>query len=223
MAPLAELAVTDAYELWAGSYPPEAHNALMRAEERAMLAWLPRSLCGTRLVDIGCGSGRYLLHGRRRGATCIGVDLSAAMLRRAVDLSLPVVRGDVLHLPIASGWADRAVCALTLGHTASLAAALSELARVLRVRGAALCSEPHPAGVGLGWQRTFNVGGQRYAVRHVAHYFADWYRACRSAGFIIEDIAEPRLDPSDIPAGAKFDPQALEVPVALVLKLRKSV
>ena len=172
MAPLPELAVTDAYELWAGSYPPEAHNALMRAEERAMLAWLPRSLCGTRLVDIGCGSGRYLLHGRRRGATCIGVDLSAAMLRRAVDLSLPVVRGDVLHLPIASGWADRAVCALTLGHTASLAAALSELARVLRVRGAALCSEPHPAGFGLGWQRTFNVGG-------ISQAQLDAYKQCR--------------------------------------------
>lgn len=223
MVTLAELAVTDAYELWAGSYPPEAHNALMRTEERAMLAWLPRSLSGTRLVDVGCGSGRYLLHGLRRGATCVGVDLSAAMLRRAASLSLPVVRGDLLRLPIESGWADRAVCALTLGHTTSLAAALSELARVLRVRGAALCSEPHPAGYALGWQRTFNVGGQRYAVRHIAHYFADWHRACRSAGFIIEDIAEPRLDPSDIPAGAKFDPQALEVPAALVLKLRKSV
>jgi malonyl-CoA O-methyltransferase len=222
MGPLAELAVTEAYELWARNYPPQAHNAVMRAEERAMLGWLPDSLCGRRVLDIGCGSGRYLLHARRRGATLIGVDLSAAMLRTASDFGLPVVRGDVLHLPVSSGWADLVLCALTLGHTAALATALSELARVLQVRGTALCSEPHPAGCALGWQRTFSVGAQRYAVRHIAHQYGDWQQACRSAGLIIEDVAEPRLDPADIPPGAQFDPRALELPVALVLKLRRS-
>ena len=187
-----------------------------------MLTWLPDSLHGRRVLDVGCGSGRYLLHARRRGATLVGVDLSAAMLRIASGFGLPVVRCDVLRLPISSGWADLVLCALTLGHTASLATALSEFARVLQVQGTALCSEPHPAGCALGWQRTFSVGAQRYAVRHVAHQYADWHRACRSAGLIIEDVVEPRLDPADIPPGAQFDSRALEVPIALVLKLRRS-
>jgi malonyl-CoA O-methyltransferase len=32
-------------------------------------------------------------------------------------------------------------------------------------------------------------------------------------------MLEPRLDPVDIPGGARFDPAALELPVALVFEL----
>ncbi|HWG75769.1 MAG TPA: class I SAM-dependent methyltransferase [Steroidobacteraceae bacterium] len=221
MGALLELTASEAYELWAANYPPMAHNALMRAEERAMLNWLPPSLHGSRVVDIGCGSGRYLLHARQRGATLLGVDQSAAMLRAAAGNGLPVVRGDVLRLPICSSWADLALCALTLGHVTTLETALREIARVLHGPGTALCSEPHPAGTALGWQRSFRVGTQDYAVQHITHTYADWHRACSATGLAIEDVAEPRLDPADIPPGAHFDRRALEIPVALVLKLRR--
>ncbi len=73
-----------AYALWAADYPPTAHNPLMQAEERAMLSLLPGDLGGMRVLDAGCGSGRYLLHSRRRGARrLLGIDLSAEMLARA--------------------------------------------------------------------------------------------------------------------------------------------
>ena len=35
-----------AYALWADDYPPYAHNPLMQAEERAVLALLPDDLRG---------------------------------------------------------------------------------------------------------------------------------------------------------------------------------
>jgi malonyl-CoA O-methyltransferase len=221
MLPILELEAKDAYALWARSYPPQAHNALMCAEERAMLAWLPQSLHGNRVLDAGCGSGRYLLHARQRGATILGVDTCFEMLCGAATRDLPVALGDLLRLPLVSAWADLVLCALTLGHIPALAPPLIELARVLRPGGTALCSELHPLGTALGWQRTFESGGRRYAVRHVAHHYADWHRACRIAGFSIEDVIEPRLDPADIPAGARFDPRALEMPVIIGLKLRK--
>src|SRR5215212_11799793 len=78
------LAPADAYALWAASYPPHAHNPLMLAEERAMLALLPADLRGCAVLDAGCGSGRYLLHAFRRNARrVLGIDLSAEMLARA--------------------------------------------------------------------------------------------------------------------------------------------
>jgi len=222
MAPLAELPVGKAYELWAPSYPPLAHNALMRAEERAMLKWMPASLEVKSVVDIGCGSGRYLLHAQRRGASLLGVDLSGAMLERAARLGLPVARADLRRLPVSSNSADVVLCALTLGHVKSLQTALSEIARVLRPRGGmALCSELHPAGFALGWQRTFSVGEHRYAVEHATHHYADWHQGCRSAGLAIQDVIEPRLDPADIAPCAQIDPRALEIPVVLALKLRR--
>src|SRR5215212_107953 len=78
------LTPTAAYALWAASYPPHAHNPLMLAEERAMLALLPADLRGRAVLDAGCGSGRYVLHALRRSARrVLGIDLSAEMLARA--------------------------------------------------------------------------------------------------------------------------------------------
>ena len=79
----------------------------------------------------------------------------------------------------------------------------------------------HPIGHALGWQRDFSAGGQRYAVRHTRHLYSHWHTACVSLGLAIERVEEPMLDPADIPAGAHFDPMALELPVALVFQLRR--
>src|SRR3546814_19376425 len=69
-----------AYSLWAPSYPPRAHNPVMQAEERAMLALMPDTLHGKTVLDAGCGSGRYMLHALSGGAArVVGVDLSSQM------------------------------------------------------------------------------------------------------------------------------------------------
>jgi malonyl-CoA O-methyltransferase len=231
-----------AYALWADDYPPVAHNPLMQAEERALLALLPDDLSDSRVLDAGCGSGRYLLHAQRRGVRqMVGVDLSAEMLARARQVigrrsqvagSLPsgdlrlagcdLIRASLDAIPIRAGWADITICGLTLGHLEELHAPLAELARVTRPGGRLLCSDFHPIGRELGWRREFSAAGQRYAVRHTWHLDSDWRRAADSLGLEIVRVVEPRLDPADIPAGAKFDPIALEVPAALLFELRRA-
>src|SRR5215207_4192339 len=98
------LAPAAAYALWAASYPPHAHNPLMLAEERAMLALLPDDLRGRAVLDAGCGSGRYLIHALRRNARrVLGVDLSAEMLARAsAELRIENKKLRNEHLPNAS-------------------------------------------------------------------------------------------------------------------------
>jgi malonyl-CoA O-methyltransferase len=216
-----ELDPVTGYALWATNYPPYPHNPFMLAEERAMLAQLPGDLRGARLLDVGCGSGRYLLHARRRGATLCGVDRSAPMLALAKAQDLPVVQGSVTRVPVTDAWADVVVCALTLGHVADLRRALVELARVLKDSGTLLCSDFHPSADALGWKRTFNHEGARYAVRYTTHRYADWHAASKAAGLRIEEVVEPLLDPADITPGQHFDPRALSVPVAIVLRMRK--
>jgi malonyl-CoA O-methyltransferase len=231
-----------AYALWADDYPPYAHNPLMQAEERAVLALLPGDLRGRAVLDAGCGSGRYLIHARRRGARrVLGVDLSAEMLARASqemrdwsieinggepNLQSPIsnlqfIRASLDAIPLRDGWADVTLCGLTLGHLPDLRASLAELRRVTRHGGTLLCSDFHPIGDALGWRREFSAGGRRYAVRHARHLYSDWQRACRALGLRVVDVLEPSLDPADIPAGARFDPAALDVPVALVFELRR--
>ena len=225
------LAPAEAYALWAASYPAHAHNPVMQAEERAMLELLPTALRGSAVLDAGCGSGRYLMHALRRGAASVtGVDLSPAMLQRA-DAELHAFRpparvallqGSLAALPAPDAAADLTICALVLGHLEHLEAALAELRRVTRPGGTLLCSDVHPIGHALGWQRDFRCGGRRYAVRHTQHLYSHWHAACAALGLAIERVLEPMLDPRDIPPGARFDPLALQVPVALVFQLKRS-
>ncbi|KZC39818.1 MULTISPECIES: class I SAM-dependent methyltransferase [Rhodanobacter] len=220
-----------AYALWAPGYPARAHNPVMQAEERAMLALMPASLRGQAVLDVGCGSGRYMLHALRRGvARVTGVDLSPHMLKRAdtelaaLHAGVPValVQGSVAALPLPDAQADFTVCGLVVGHLDNLEPALAELRRVTRPGGTLLLSDVHPIGHALGWRRDFKAGGLSYAVRHTPHLYSHWHRACATLGLQIEQVLEPMLDPADVPAGAHFDRMALEVPVALVFQLRRA-
>lgn len=195
-----------------------------------MLALLPTDLREHAVLDAGCGSGRYLRHAARRGATRLtGVDMSLPMLERAGDelaelrpqAELTLLRGSVVELPVEDAWADLTLSGLVLGHLDDLQRALAELRRATRPGGTLLCSDFHPTGHALGWLRDFKAGGERYAVRHTPHLYSHWHRACAALGLVIEEVREPMLDPADIPAGARFDPIALDVPVALVMRLRR--
>src|SRR6185312_10100298 len=170
----------EAYALWAAEYPAHAHNPVMCAEERAMLALMPASLRGQAVLDAGCGSGRYLLHALRRGAMrATGVDLSPPMLERAdaelgslrTGAQVSLLQGNLLALPVPDAQADLTVCGLVVGHLDNLAQALAELRRVTRPGGILLCSDVHPIGHALGWQRDFKSAGRRYAVRHTSHLY----------------------------------------------------
>jgi malonyl-CoA O-methyltransferase len=220
-----------AYALWAPNYPARAHNPVMQAEERAMLALMPDGLHGQTVLDAGCGSGRYMLHALHRGARRVkGVDLSLDMLQRAslelrehrFDADVSLTQGSLTALPTPDAWADLTICGLVIGHLDDLQQSLSELCRVTRPGGTVLCSDVHPIGHALGWLRDFKCDGQRYAVRHKAHRYSHWHAACANVGLDIETVLEPMLDAEDIPTDANFDRIALEVPVALVFQLRRT-
>src|SRR5690348_6756971 len=155
-----------AYALWAASYPPRAHNPVMHAEERAMLALMPTDLHGQSVLDAGCGSGRYMLHALSRGAVGVtGVDLSIEMLERAgKELGarghlgdIELAQGNLERLPVPDASADLTICGLTIGHLDRLQPGLSELCRVTRPGGTILCSDVHPIGHALGWLRDFKT------------------------------------------------------------------
>jgi malonyl-CoA O-methyltransferase len=231
MTGLTVLEPVEAYALWAANYPARAHNPVMQAEERAMLALLPTALENQNVLDAGCGSGRYLLHALGRSAArLVGVDLSREMLDQARDelgrfapsAEIELKQGNLTALPVSDAWADITLCGLAVGHLDNLGQALAELRRTTRPGGTVLCSDVHPIGHAFGWSRDFKHDGQRYAVRHIPHRYSDWHAACVRLGLMIEDVLEPMLDPVDIPAGARFDPRALDNPVALVLRLRRA-
>lgn len=165
---MSALANIEAYDLWAESYPPLPHNPLMRAEQEALLALCP-DVTDKRVLDLACGSGRYGLIAKQRGAAfVVGCDLSGAMLARApLDLR---VRADMMRLPFAPGSFDVVVSGLAVGHADDLDAWMRGIARVLAPGGQLVYSDFHPDAARAGMTRSFSDGqGRRHELLHALH------------------------------------------------------
>jgi demethylmenaquinone methyltransferase / 2-methoxy-6-polyprenyl-1,4-benzoquinol methylase len=89
---------------------------------------------GSLVVDLACGTGDLCRETQRAGLRCIGVDVAARMLAHS-HTSAPLVRADILTLPLAPGTADGAVCGFALRNVVDIPACLRETARVLRPGG----------------------------------------------------------------------------------------
>ena len=98
---------------------------------------------GKRVVEFGCGPGRFLDVVRRKGGKAIGIDLSGAVdaARRnfADDPDVLIVQGDLLNPPFHPGVFDGGFTIGVLHHTPDPAAGLAALARTLRPDAWAAC------------------------------------------------------------------------------------
>jgi demethylmenaquinone methyltransferase/2-methoxy-6-polyprenyl-1,4-benzoquinol methylase len=102
---------------------------------------------GSLVLDLACGTGDLCRELARAGHRPVGFDFSSAMLARARTRA-PVVRADVLRLPVGIGTADGIVCGFALRNVVDLPRLFREAARVLTSGGRAVfveVSEPeHP-------------------------------------------------------------------------------
>lgn len=100
---------------------------------------------GAKVLDVGCGEGRFTAALAGAGALAVGIDVAEEPLRRArlahPDLDLRLVAP---HGPweLADSSFDLAWAGETIEHVADTAAWLSEVRRVLRPRGLLLLSTP---------------------------------------------------------------------------------
>lgn len=91
---------------------------------------------GSLVVDLACGTGQLCNDVQRAGLRCVGVDVAAGMLANR-QTTAPLVRADILRLPLPGGGADGAVCGFALRNVGDIAACMRETARVLRPGGRA--------------------------------------------------------------------------------------
>jgi ubiquinone/menaquinone biosynthesis C-methylase UbiE len=177
------LRAVDAYRLWAATYDSEA-NPLVALDRRTMSRLLG-TVAPSRLVDVACGSGRWLLHFQRAGASVFGVDSCDAMLEQAakhVSLRGRLLCGDAMHLPLRDGTADLCFCSLALGYFSDLYRSFSELARIAAPGGRVAVSEIHPQALAAGWTRSFKSASTRYEIGHYSYTLNDIYGAAKASG-----------------------------------------
>ena len=100
---------------------------------------------GSRVLDIGCGSGDFTALLQDRGMNCFGLDLSHGLLRQAQrrDARIAWLMGDAETLPFADGTFDCVVLSGLVHHLPDPAACARETFRVLRRGGRFVAFDPN--------------------------------------------------------------------------------
>ncbi len=153
----------------------ERRRALLLADARP----------GERVLDLGCGAGRFVRALAEAGADPVGVELAEGALERA-RLNVPgaeFLRMDD-EIPLENSSVDLVWCSEVLEHVPDTAAFLSEARRVLRTGGRLLLTTPShdlPRRVAIAllrWDPHFDPLGQ-----HVRCYTR------RSLGRVLDTFA----------------------------------
>ena len=179
------VSVQEGYERWAENYD-QTPNPLLALEERHLTNILP-NVEGSNVLDLGCGTGRWLARLLERGArTVVGIDLSAAMLRvarRTIGIRNRLVLADCLQLPFQASVFDVALSSFAVNHIRHLDPMAHELARAMKSRGRLLISEMHPGAYARGWRPGFRDARSSVRIETVSHSAESVIACFRSNGF----------------------------------------
>ncbi len=185
----------EGYRLWAATYD-EKPNPLLALEER-LLTPLVGDVSGKRIVDVGCGTGRWLGRLRECGAaSVVGIDASPEMLARAGAKgpggALVCARGD--RLPLRTGAADVILCSFLLGYVPDLTGFAREIARVAAPGALVFLSDFHPEASARGWRRSFHHQGENFEVQNFARPISEIQTVFEAAGFDCAEVRETRFE-----------------------------
>ena len=101
---------------------------------------------GRKLLDVGCGAGIHIKHYLKKGAKCLGMDLSKTMIELAKK-NCPDVdfkTGSVVKLPYQNSSFDIVTASLVIDYVKDLNKAFSEVRRVLKKGGLFFYSDNSP-------------------------------------------------------------------------------
>lgn len=183
----------EAFAAWADVYDTQ-QNPLLTLEERYLSNLLPE-IQGKDVLDVGCGTGRWLAPLSARGPrTLVGVDISPEMLRKASAKHIPNVQllvSSCTELRAYGASIDLALASFLLSYVPDVAVFARELARVLREGSDLFLSDVHPeTAARFHWKRTFRSSGQAIELETKRWPIAEVRAAFESAGFRVGVQAE---------------------------------
>ena len=182
--PVTLMGVNEGYERWAPSYD-QRQNPLLAREERYVDP-LITDVRGKNVLDLACGTGRWLQKAFARGVyRAVGVDRSHAMLqvaRKKSSIQSRLIQADCLNLPLPSRFFDLLICSFALAHVGDFQKMLRECARVMKPNGEIIISDLHPEAFARGWRTGFRDADSTVHIEAIPRAAEDIVRTFHAAG-----------------------------------------
>jgi cytosine/adenosine deaminase-related metal-dependent hydrolase/ubiquinone/menaquinone biosynthesis C-methylase UbiE len=190
------LTASDGYRLWADSYDRQS-NPMLSLERRILSPLLP-SVAGLDVVDLGCGTGRWLNAMKNASArNLVGVDLSREMLNQAklkLGDAATLICVDYADAPIPEASADLVFSNFVLSYVEEPRQFLAFVRKVLRPGGTFFLSDVHPeTTVVLNWRRGVRAEDGFKQIRTYHRPIAEIVALCRTADLEVCVHLEPRF------------------------------
>lgn len=153
------VSASEGYQRWASTYD-EAPNPLLAREERYLVPLLTHLRQKT-ILDLACGTGRWLVRLMTQSDGGVGLDCVEAMLRVAgkkQSVAGRLARADCESLPFRNGVFDLVMCSFAIGHIQNVKHFAAGVARVAKPSASVLISDLHPAAYERGWRVGFRDG-----------------------------------------------------------------
>jgi ubiquinone/menaquinone biosynthesis C-methylase UbiE len=190
----------EGHRLWSSSYD-RVPNPLLALEQRFLLPELG-SLEGRHLLDVGCGTGRWMGLAQERGAAVAGVDLTPEILVEAAQKACSrgrIALGHASLLPFVPATFDLVVCAFVWGYLDRREESIRELARVVKPGGRVVMSDLHPEALKAGWTSSFREAGAVYEIERRRYALEEIRDLGRCQGLREKKLIEAHFDAPEIP------------------------
>ncbi|MBI4767134.1 MAG: class I SAM-dependent methyltransferase [Deltaproteobacteria bacterium] len=213
------------YDRWAPTYD-NGSNPLIAVEQQVMLD-LIGNVSGQKILDLGCGTGRYSALLADKGASIVGIDPSTEMVAQARDKvsslsSVSISHGTIDDMRFEDGSFDVVVSALVASHLPDLDPFLREVTRVLKSCGRFFLSDIHPywAVSGHDYVEFFDPTGQEYRIPQHSHLIEEYWVLFKELGLRLEELREPKIE-SWLVERLPFLDGYQGLPLALILSASK--
>jgi cytosine/adenosine deaminase-related metal-dependent hydrolase/ubiquinone/menaquinone biosynthesis C-methylase UbiE len=227
-SPTAAVSPRDGYRVWARTYDTEA-NPMLSLEQRFLESILP-DVKALDVVDLGCGTGRWLAVLKDAGArSLLGIDSSPEMLQAAknkLGTTATFVNANCESDLLPHTSADLVICSFLLSYIEDSVSFLTKVRTVLRSGGQAFVTDLHPdTATTLNWRRGVHVDDGFREIRTYQRTLQEIIHACGAANMDIEICLQPRFgepERSILQAAGKqeYFEHIKEHPAIYVLQLR---
>ena len=191
-----QFSAKDGYRAASRVYDTEP-NPMLSLEQRFVECLLP-AIDGLDVLDLGCGTGRWLERlASRSPRSLVGIDASAEMLEVAKCKVAGIARlllADCEELPLYRASVDLILSSFVASYLEDLPAAAKQMRRILRPGGSIILTDVHPTtAAALDWRRGFKVDGKFVNIATKSRSIREITEVFESVGLHADIAIEPQF------------------------------